>query len=1087
MPSVLTVHHGGRAERLVEVLIELLSLSPDDPFTPEVVAVPSRGVERWVVQQLARRLGAGSHDGIRQDGIAANIDFPFPRQLVSRAIGVVERSDPWQVGALTWSVLQHRRQAAPSTTYLQARQIADLFDRYAVYRPGLLHQWRAGHDHGPDGRPLGVDQRWQAELWRDLVARHGTDPAARLRDGVEQLRRDPSVSDLPDRVVMFALGALPPAELEVLDALGVGRDVHVLLLHPSPGWWRTSPTASLPDHLPAPRGPVLAEHPLLRTWGQVAQESRVVVHVGTAAALHHPVDDERDDPPPTNVLARLQHDLRVDADPARLSPLAWTRDDRSVQVHSCHGRARQVEVLRDAIAHLLSDASAGLELRDIVVLCPDLDGFRSLITSTLGRLPGVDESGAPRFPLTIAHSGSTEQPMVEALHAVIDTARGRCTATALGALAALGPVQRTFGFSDAELADVSSWVHEANVRWGLDRSHLSSEGIPAEVEVTTWEAALDRLLLGVAMRSSATRIAVGERRPCEAIQLDDAPGIGRLAELVHRVRRARAALSGSKPASEWLTTLRDLAAAFLTPDPTQPWEQRRLARMFDAIESDLTAGSAGDDPLISPDEISAVLRSVDRTRGPSANWGSGAITVCDLADLRGVPHEVVCILGLDDDVLRRTTSHPDDLLVKDPCAGDRDVRSEQRAMLLDAVLAARRHLIVTYTGHDVRTNQLMPPATPLAELLDVIDRCSTAASGATTSDLVTRHPRQSFSERNLLPGELGIPTPWSFDRAAHEGALARRHGGTARRTARDVRLDSTVERSEPVQLADVVSALSNPVRCFLEQGLGVRLPRRTEQRDDLVVTAPDGLGRWALAQQLFELRCSDELFPDEAAERWVRNATVDGHLPPGRFAVEAESQARGRVSQIEAGLAADGLPLRGSGSMPVDLVLPGGRRLLGTVADLEGDVVLVARPGGVRAKELIDAHVRVLALRAAGVDARGVVAGVATSGRREFERVNVDISLDSHAALEALARIVALSELCRVVALPIPPRLAAAWAMKRGSIPEGFKWDMADEPTRFVFGDLSADEIAAYVAPGTAESGRRLAERMWATLQGRAA
>ena len=57
--------------------------------------------------------------------------------------------------------------------------------------------------------------------------------------------------------------------------------------------------------------------------------------------------------------------------------------DRSVQVHACHGRARQVEVLRDAILHLLADDPA-LEPRDVIVMCPDIETFAPLIQATFG-------------------------------------------------------------------------------------------------------------------------------------------------------------------------------------------------------------------------------------------------------------------------------------------------------------------------------------------------------------------------------------------------------------------------------------------------------------------------------------------------------------------------------------------------------------------------------------------------------------------------------------------------------------------------------------------------------------------------------
>ena len=60
MPGVLTVHHGGRADVLLDTLVELLAAPPDDPFTTEVVSVPSRGIERWLQQQLSRQLGTTS-------------------------------------------------------------------------------------------------------------------------------------------------------------------------------------------------------------------------------------------------------------------------------------------------------------------------------------------------------------------------------------------------------------------------------------------------------------------------------------------------------------------------------------------------------------------------------------------------------------------------------------------------------------------------------------------------------------------------------------------------------------------------------------------------------------------------------------------------------------------------------------------------------------------------------------------------------------------------------------------------------------------------------------------------------------------
>ena len=90
--------------------------------------------------------------------------------------------------------------------------------------------------------------------------------------------------------------------------------------------------------------------------------------------------------------------------------------------------------------------------------------------------------------------------------------------------------------------------------------------------------------------------------------------------------------------------------------------------------------------------------------------------------MRSVPHRVVCLLGLDDGVFpRRTPRDGDDLMLREPHVGDRDPRTEDRQLLLDALMAATDALIITYAGNDERTNLAKPPAVPVGELLDTID------------------------------------------------------------------------------------------------------------------------------------------------------------------------------------------------------------------------------------------------------------------------------------------------------------------------------------------------------------------------------
>ena len=100
-----------------------------------------------------------------------------------------------------------------------------------------------------------------------------------------------------------------------------------------------------------------------------ADQSAPAQPVPEHRSVHHPSPPPRD---PRSVLARLRTDLAEDLVPA--APTVLEAADRSVQVHACHGRTRQVEVLREVVVGLLADDRT-LEPRDVIRTIRIWDGI----------------------------------------------------------------------------------------------------------------------------------------------------------------------------------------------------------------------------------------------------------------------------------------------------------------------------------------------------------------------------------------------------------------------------------------------------------------------------------------------------------------------------------------------------------------------------------------------------------------------------------------------------------------------------------------------------------------------------------------
>jgi exodeoxyribonuclease V gamma subunit len=872
------VHRSNRTERLVDALAEIVREPSGDAFARECIAVQGRGMERWLAMELAKRLG-----------VWANPDFPFPRRLIERILGAVPgaaRGDgsAFEPERMLWSIrallpdLAERPELAPIATYLAgddrgvralqlAERIADTFDHYVVHRPDLVTGWERGR---------GDPRDWQPLLWRALAERLGSHHVA-ARAGAFLAAAAAGRIDmaaLPKRISLFGISTLPPLYVEILDALSRHLEVHLFLLSPSREYWAQirSQRQIRREVLRAGGDPEAAEqslhlevgHPLLASLGRVGREFQSVLE---ATNYREDGGDLYEDPGFATALATLQSDilaLRHRGGPDGPPRLPLGRDDTSIRIHSCHGPMREVEVLHDQLLALF-DEIPDLEPHEVVVMTPDIDAYAPAIEAVFG-------SASSPIPYRVSDRGPrTGAEVVDAFDRVLDLLAGRMKAPDVVDLLGIGAVRNRFGIAPGDLDLLREWIREAGIRWGVDADHRAATGLPA-LDQNTWRFGLDRLLLGYAL-DDATNL-FGGALPCLTVEGTTARLLGALVELLEVLFEWRKRLAEPRTPVEWGHELAELLAATIADDPATADQVQGLAAALDDVAE--RAATAGFDAPIALDAFRIQLDGELRRRATTHGFLSRGVCFCELVPMRTIPFRVVCLVGMSDGVFPRTERPLGfDLMARHSRPGDRSAREDDRYLFLEALMAARERLIVTYVGQGIRDNDVRPPSVVVSELLDALDEtfCTDGEAGVKQFVEVV-HPLQAFSPRYVgAEPESGLFSFRVAERRAAEALLA-----DPSPPAPFVAAPLPSVPSQEIPLDDLVEFFRRPARWFARRQLDLPPQREIPRLESREPIDPDALERWSIGNRIVESRLRGAAIEIEGEIAHLRAA---GSLPPG--------------------------------------------------------------------------------------------------------------------------------------------------------------------------------------------------------------
>ena len=944
----------------------------------------------------------------------------------------------------------------PGRRFQLALRIADLYDQYQVHRPDWLDAWAAGRelllDAGRDTTPLPPDQRWQAQLWQRLLAELAPERRALTRPQLhervlqvlearsgsgapegaagEHPAEDTDATDnrdggqpaaaLPRRIVLFGMTHVPLPTLQLLAALS--RHSQVILAIPNPcrfHWadimdgreWlriarRRQPLRKDHDlHAVALEAMHLHAHPLLAAWGRQARDFVRQLDAfddAEATRAHFPLAridlfDEHT-PADASLLRQVQDHVRDLLPLAEHPRPAIPPADRSIVFHLAHSPVRELEILHDQLLQLLADppGERPLHPRDIVVMVPAIDDFAPAIRAVFGQYGRHD---ARHIPFDIADlSARASSPLMTAVEWLLRIAHDRCRLSDLGALLDVPAIAARFGIGEDGLPRLTRWMSGAGIRWGLDAAHRADLALEACGAQNTALFGLQRMLMGYAVGESerALDTPFAGIEPYDEVGGLDAELAGALARLIERLIRWQADSRQPTPPAPWAERLRALLADLVrASDDT---DRQTLAALDAALELWLDAcDDAGFDAELTLDVAAEAWLSALEAPAVDKRFRAGGVTFCTLMPMRAIPFEVVCLLGMNDgDYPRRSPRSDFDLMALpgQQRPGDRARRDDDRQLMLEALLSARRVLHVSWCGRNVRDNSAQPPSVLVAQLRDYL---AAGWSPAVVAERTTEHPLQPFSRRYFEPGTrlLTHAREW---RAAH----ATEEDGTQASAPPAPPLAAFVpDPAVPLTIGQLARFLRNPVKVFFRERLGVVFDDDAETLPDAESFGLDALEEYGLIDELAAALLADmaalaaaelpRFVLDEAIARHLRRIERAGRLPIGGLGARTRA-ALGealvpmlqawRAARAAHPLALQRLPLRfahagtvmedwlehrvaatASADAPVWLALDPGRLLEGSGQD------------STRPHKLLQAWVKCLLAAACGAPSAGLLIG----------------------------------------------------------------------------------------------------------------
>ncbi len=944
----IRVYYSNSLQKLTQKTASILKAQKSsNPFEFQKILLMSTGMKSYLEQNISRSMG-----------VCAGVDFEqvwdFIWKLYRNVTGA-DKHNRFDVEHLTWmvfSVLQ-KQLSNPSDKVLKplfdyfnsslnlkdeelklftlSGQIADVFDKYQMYRPDWIEVWNSADDFEnakdlwkalvlkevpPEQKAAAEDlvdkNLWQVKIFRELKSQLAAaslnglcevnpssllDRSSVISSLISLLEKDPQKlkEKLPKQVFIFGISSLPTQVLKLIIALGSVVDVHFMYLC----------AEDLKNKDP--------DNPLILSLSRQGREfieefKRLGISEDSFENVSAEDESSKED---GTVLNKLKAQLFTGKKPS--TPAIVSKADRSVQIRSCHTIKRELEVLRDEILSTFYTAKESGKKdapRNMLVMVPSVEQYAPYIEAVFGSVK-FDNNGSlnPNYVYyTTSDLGvGIINQVAEAVIKFLEAASEGVNASLINDLLSIKAVARKFGLSPEDHQVVIKWLNDTSIHFGLDDEDANEQTECTLLESDPWPwtvtKGIDRLLDGFIYGAEGTDSA-------STINSSDYMVLNKLCSFIDKLKFIRRTFKDeTKSAKEWCDLIISeilsecfavtIAAEDEFTDKTA-FEKKAVEKLLYEIKESVSHLS--EDPKISIKGFIYKLKNSFERLADSSNYMRGGITFCSFMPMRAVPFDHIYLLGLNDKDFPRKDRLPSfnllgsELLTR---VNDRSTISDDRYTFLESIISAQKTLYLSYLGEDPFNKAQLNPSVVLKELKDYLCLFFKGEDEALDLDEKTCEKLRSdlFIRKELInaydpenyidPPKDDLRSMSSFNEyACPEESYGQKTDNLPLGCIgynNENPWKSELGDSIKISIDDLISYFKKPNECFLKQfNLNIKdysekVPDDTEPFD-----IEDNLQKGSLLKELVEVALESE--DESALDALLDKRAKEGLLPYGIFA-----------------------------------------------------------------------------------------------------------------------------------------------------------------------------------------------------------